>query len=551
MLLAGLIFSLHHWVAIARNRGDYSPFAAAVRTSSLTYDETQFYAPPARRFMMTGKIPAEFDVFESRGRHAGIPYLPSVLLGGLGRLAGSLEWAFILSDFLFPALALWLLYMCSEGIVGNHWRLFAAWIVLLIPFTDTNFFWYGYDMRIAPADFSRTPNPEITFPLLIGAVLLLVRALHAGRPRDLLASALVSTLIVYSYYFYTLAWALLFCILMLLAAFWRNREIFKRLIILGSLIAAGSLPFLWVTYAGMREGDQKNLLYRQGIFRHTADVPAIFYLAIGLWIVWKFGPEMLAFPVRTRITVLFALALAGFAGLNLQVITGYDAQHTHFWNRLIAPIAYFLFSCWLFSVIERSRSPRAILIGRVVLALLIANAAARQFLVAKWIAETQRATRPEIEVLAWTRNHLRPGVVVGTLDPEMISMLPALTADFSYVPAAGRSTISMQEVADRYYDLAAINGLTDREFAELLAPLNHFSSRPYVMEVLHYYGSLESFLLGYSHHVERALGRRLDYMILSAPGLSPSLRERFPNARAIHSNSAFEVVALRSSDPQD
>src|SRR5215467_4331911 len=88
MLFAALLCSLHHWVAIAKNRGDYSPFAVSPSVSSLTFDETHFYAPLPQRFMSLGQLPAEVDNFERRDASAGIAFIPAVVLGGMGRSLG-------------------------------------------------------------------------------------------------------------------------------------------------------------------------------------------------------------------------------------------------------------------------------------------------------------------------------------------------------------------------------------------------------------------------------------------------------------------------------
>jgi len=207
VLLAAGLFSLHHWVAIVKSGGDYSPFAASGEVSSITFDETCCYAPFAGRFMWLGQLVAEADNYERRHSSAGLPFLPAALLGAMGRAFGKLEWAFIAADAVFPALALGLLYASSAGIVqGTSSRWLLAWTTLLIPFGPRNFLWRGYDSLISAPDFTRTPQPEISFTIVLGGLLLTSRALSNSGMRGAIASGLIGALIVASYYFYAVGW---------------------------------------------------------------------------------------------------------------------------------------------------------------------------------------------------------------------------------------------------------------------------------------------------------------------------------------------------------
>jgi len=210
ILLAALLFSLHHWVAIVKNHGDYSTFAVSPKVSSMTFDETHAYAPPAQRFMSVGQLPAEVDNYERRNSSAGVPFVPPAILGGMGRVLGSLDRAFIAADALFPALALGLLYVASRGIVQSPiLRLLLAWASLLVPFGPRNFLWLGYDALLAAPDFTRTPQPEISFIFVLIGLLLTARALQPTAKWGTAAVAgLAGALIVYSYYFYFIAWGM-------------------------------------------------------------------------------------------------------------------------------------------------------------------------------------------------------------------------------------------------------------------------------------------------------------------------------------------------------
>jgi hypothetical protein len=133
-------------------------------------------------------------------------FVPAAMLGVMGRLLGSLESAFVAADVLFSALALGLLYVASAGMVQSHSsRLLIAWSTLLIPFAPRTFFWRGYDSLLGAPEFTRTPQPEISFTLLLLTLLLSARALESSTKRGLsFAARIIGALIVYFYYFYRL-----------------------------------------------------------------------------------------------------------------------------------------------------------------------------------------------------------------------------------------------------------------------------------------------------------------------------------------------------------
>jgi hypothetical protein len=176
----------------------------------MTFDETHSYASVAQRFMSLGQLPAEVDNYELRDSSARIAFVPAVILGGMGRVLGSLERAFIAADALFPALAFGLLYAASKGLVQSpSFRLLLAWGTLLIPWGPRNFLWRGYDSLLAAPDFTRTPQPEISFTFVLLGVLLSARVFQFSAKRGTTVLAgLVGALIVYSYYFYAIAWGM-------------------------------------------------------------------------------------------------------------------------------------------------------------------------------------------------------------------------------------------------------------------------------------------------------------------------------------------------------
>jgi hypothetical protein len=543
MLFAALLFSLHHWVAIAKNHGDYTPFAVSRGVSPMTYDETYFYAPRAQRFMSLGQIPAEIDNYELRHSSAGIPLLPFAILGGMGRVLGSLEWAFIAAKAIFPALSLGLLYKASQGLIqSKNFRLLLAWGTILIPFAPRNFFWSGYAALITSPDFARIPEPGISFIFILLGILVSARALQPFTKRiTVVAAGLIGALNVYSYYFYSIAWGMTLGILLILMMLWKNWMIAKRVVIMLSVMIGASLPNIIATARGKAEGGQTYLLERSALFTHNPRLVPLLCCSLGLFLVWKFGKRLFeGQEQQARIGMFILILLSGLAGLNFQILSGFDLMHDHFWNRLILPTAFFLCGYWIFSTVENLKRDRLRDFNRVALVALICiilNAGAREVYVGVQIAEQQRASRPEIELLMWARSNLPFGSVIGTVDPDLILMIPSTGPYFNYVPSAGRSFTSTSEIVDRYYELASLLGLSTSE-VESIIKFN---------DVLDYSGTLQTFLEGYRRYRKEQSERlrKLDYVVVNSEIEIPvEIEKRFSHARILYINQKFKLIGL-------
>lgn len=577
-VLAAFICSLHHWTALLINHGDYTPFAVSEAVSALTLDETHAYVPPAQRFLLTGRIPAEVDNYERRNSTAGIPFAPAAILGGMGWLLGGLDRAFIAADVLFPAgLFLFFYWFAGDIINRQSLRLLVAWSTLLLPFGLKNAFWLGNDPFVAPLEVTRTPQPEISFLLLMGVVALTGRAIQErAHWRWTIAAGFASSLLIYSYYFYAVGWSLALLLLIAFTSLWKQPHAAQRAACIFALMGIAGIPYACIAVEGKRQGGQTYLLKRMGIYTHAPDIGYLL-LAIALSAaLFLFGRRFFE-PRYARYVVLAFLVIGGVWGVNSQIVSGYNAQHWHFWKRLVKPAEFLLFACVACRVAEqfwRQRGRRLQTLAGVLTVCLVLNAAARQCYSAAQIAPVQRATNPRIEILDWARQHLSTGRVLGTLDPDLILLIPALTADYTYAPSGLRSLTPTDEVVGRYYELAAWLDTSDAKLMEIMrAPRHYEPSQAQLLFALRLYdGSktnwsageaissaamrpidnnvlsaafLEQYRRFRNAHPRPRLNARLDDLILPARVLWPgNLQRTFPRARVAHTNSEFALIEL-------
>ncbi len=534
-LLLALLCSLPHWVALVENQGDYLPFSVSPAVSALVFDETHAYAPPARRFMHFGRIPAEVDNFERRNLSAGIPFIPAGILGAMGRALGSLEWAFIAADFVFPALLFLLYYALGRSLL-------VAWSSIIIPFGLLNSVWLGQDAFLAPLEITRTPQPEISFPVLIIAAILLAKALRENSSRLwVIGAGIASGAVVYCYYYYAVAWGITLGLFFLFGLIWRWQFVWQRAIVVIALMAVISIPFGLATAKGRTQGGQTDLLARMGAFTHQPDFPALF-AALALSFVLVFYAREF-FRRQPAYFVLALLVAAAFYGMNFQVLAGFETQPWHFWKRLALPVTFFLlaaFAAQYFRPREAKRLARALLI------LLIASTTARLTIAALRTAPHQRASNPKFEVLAWARSHIAPNQVIGTTEPELILLIPALTTDYTYVPSGLRSLTPTREIIARYDQLACLIGLSPEDVASAAAIPNHLGHSTELMQVLGLTFTGDpavehAFIQQYASFSRHCTPPRskLDILILSIKS-----NQTYPAGRTIYSNSEYRLLAL-------
>jgi len=291
-----------------------------------------------------------------------------------------------------------------------------------------------------------------------------------------------------------------------------------------------------------------------GTYTHSPRIFDLLLAAIGCILLLVFGRRFFdGSQERVRTGVLLLVILAGLLGANVQIMSGYDAQHGHFWNRLVQPVVFFVVACRLCSSAESRLGRHRSVLRYSVMCLIAAvalNAAARQVRVGVGVSRLQKATDPGRQLLVWARNHLPAESVIGTVVPELILTIPAITADFNYVPSGLRSLTSTEEIVTRFDELASLIGLSQDQVLDLAKRRAHLQPSELLL-TLGCGGTPDDFGRQYgAFRGERLLqGRRLDYLVLDANVEVPrSVRLRFPGANVIYKNDHYELVELRPSN---
>jgi hypothetical protein len=559
------LFGLNHWVSLALQAGDYTPFSSGPTISALVWDETQLYTPGPCRFSRDWSLPCEMDIYELRDAVNGYPILHSLVLGAAARLLGSLEWAWMLSHAVAPA-CLWL---AAYGILGAVTprlvlRSAVAWGMVLFALGPRNSLLLGTWALSQPLEATRMPHPALSLLTILGTALFARVALTCDGPKWIkaaLAAGLTLGLTFYAYYFYWVAGFLglgaLLAVCVVVA-----RPVAYRLALILAVGGAVGAPYVWRVLQAQVQGTQHPLLERVGSFHRTP-----YWTVLALALVATAGlvgfaraawarrcGDRLARPVALAL-VLLALLVGGLWGINLHVLTGYEPQHGHFWNRLLQPVAILLAGAALAWGSNTSAA-----VGRVVSGLAVVGAAGviglaayRQVTVARITGANHRASTPRYQVLTWLRDAIPGDRVVGTLDLEFISMLPGVAGQWVFVPNGDRTMATREEILARIALTAHLEGWSWPDLRSYLeTPRNDLPAwqTPYYLHFL-YQGPSQDLVAAAEQHYHSvdlsSLGRtrRLDYLILPASRSPDRLLGAFSEARVAYANADWVVFAMQ------
>jgi hypothetical protein len=455
-VIIGLLFALVDIVNYAQLGMRFTPFSVAYPVSEKTYDETHMYVPGARRFFEKNSVKTEVDIFELRDAVGAYPVAHSIVIGSMAKLFGSLEVAWVVAHALCPGLIWLLFFFCARMLqLPVASALLLATATCLVPFGPRNFFLMGQDALIQPLELARMPHPGLSFAFLLLAIMGASRAVASGTIVAGIGAGILVGVNFYSYYYYWIALALGLSAWLGAAASLRRWTEVKVLCVVGLTAAVTGLPFLSMVAIAMRSQAQKNLMERVGSFSRDLS-------PIDLWLALILTGAAIWLYARGRmqpLTMALIFVLAGGAlGLNVHLLTGYNAQHGHFMNRCVQPLFFFLFSMVLLRRLPRI--PHWPWLYTLATLILVSLGAYRQVRVAGTIAESHDRAENSVQLVETLRERIADGSVVGSTDPQVLTLLPAISTLWTFVPLGDRSQASNDDILRRFLLLRKLEGKT-------------------------------------------------------------------------------------------
>lgn len=502
-VLIGSLFLLPHAVRMEtlHTIRDYSPFSAR-STSPTTVDETFMYAPEVNYTYRQHRLANDTDAFEHRNEPMPYSVLPTEAEVLLAKIFGSVAAAQIFCHFLFPAITAWLLMALFLELDASIllaallalFTLVASFSLRTFEIGTRDFLLHGlHSGFIETLQASRNPNPNMTFPLFLGALFLQAAALRRRSIAYALLAGILGGLLFYSYVFYAIAWAASTALVVLLVLL-HNRSRFKSSLITLLTTAFMAVPFLfWVRAAKKARG----YFYRSNrmgmIHSHlpsTQDLKLSAVIGICmvlLWIGWRYfisanwpaGSEKRQFA-GTAAMVFGCATLGGIVGLNMQVLTGFNVQAVkHFSHMVIQPSFILLFLTVLLAVTANVRKESSPLWAGALFIAFFAMCAANQVEAAVNSAPFHRIVPSERTLFNWLNQNTHPGDVVATTSLEMAMYMPVYSQDCNLMVDGSRTSASDREILDRYLLAEALTGAPSATIAADLGQKGDDPGKPW------------------------------------------------------------------------
>lgn len=483
-LLVGSIYASHHFFIprfIDTQTEVYYPI-----TGADYFDEVLLYSPRAHSVFLDFGIRGDFSLAEYPQSPALLPMLNPLLLGGLGKIVGSFEGGIIASDFLFPAIIFFILYLFFREIAGGIYGplLFSMLFVFspkfgisFPPISNTHFFTLAQTvapfLRMDdPLYFSHFEEPKLTFVFFAFCLYAISRALvRRGRGNIILAGISFGIL----FYTYLYDWALMLTSLGMMGSYFLIQRDYGRLKIIACIAGIGFFVSLyyWINLIKLKGLVQsKDVIARLGgEFSHRFRFDTVWKsygraLALSgiLWIVLRKKTPSVAI-------VLGAFLMSYIVVVNAQVITGFNVQPDHWYRGQFLPIAASigLMCVWLYRrfmpVNIRKYVPMACM---VFIFYFFAAALYGQYAYSRDRADLFAIPIAYQEGFDWLNAHAEEASVVGTLSFKGNLDLQMHTPYFIFNPFGLSTVASEEELWNRFMIMAWIRGVDGTQFASLI-----------------------------------------------------------------------------------
>lgn len=453
-ILVSVIFGLPHLLipTVLLPRGAiYTPFVP-FGASALVWDETVLYAPQASYAARTLHPPYDAGTYEYRDRPTVVATVPYYMLAPIQWLTGSVGRAFIVADFLFPALAFILATALMRRVGTSGTVAAAAALLMLIPAqAPRNSLEVVKDLiswrwtTVQPLEYSRFPAPEFSFTLLLAGLLFLLGARRS--PWQSLAAGFLGGLMFYTYLYTWTVWVA-GCALLLIWRTLADRRLNANLVLVNATTWLIGGPF-WLSYwRFVRSPAYEAVTHRMSwTIGHLPDRETLVTTTlclIAILIGWRLSRE------NENMRLLLAVILGGLVTYNGQLILGRTFESFHLPNRFFQPM-FALVGAGCAGLWAGQRWPQWTKhFALLFVVVLLTFGAARQVGVSIYTAPLHVLDLRSASLFEWLRANGQPNEVVATSEESLNYVLPNYTQQFPYLPFCILSSASDSELAERF-----------------------------------------------------------------------------------------------------
>lgn len=442
-LIVGLIHIIPH-IILLRSLNEsrvYYPFTLA----------ELLYAAQVREILDGNFFIGDPQFFEYKHNFPPIfPYLPPLVISLVSFLFGSVINGFLVSDFIFP----FILFITLVGFIYTLTKKF--WIsvflsvstIIIYPLTIkipplTTDIFIGLIKKLSLLQveqflpFFRTPNPQLSYIIMIFAFWSLFLFWKKQQKKHFLAS-LIFGIFLFSTYFYHLVF-FIFTVLMLLliSIIKKNLNLVKKLFLLLFLFGICAIFY--------------QFLLNQPIYQSISITGGKFYTRYFDWIfTLRYGFFLLIFIALNRKwgsdlgLFCIAIILSAILSMNFQLFSGWTMQPGHFPQTTIEPTLVIVLGILLLPLLDKVRHALPLL---TLLVLIYGFFYQVRFATANkgaWSISSDLN-----KVIVWIEKNTDKDTVVVSLDPSVLSYIPVLTKSNIFLPVEEYHYATIDEIWER------------------------------------------------------------------------------------------------------
>jgi len=483
-LLVGFTYVSHHFFIptfIDADDGVYYP----IMLKSAYSDEVKSYGGRANAAYLGDLIVSDIHTFENKDTPAWLPVLNPLIMGGLGKLTGSLKNGIILSDFLFPSAIFLVIYLLFLEIISRKYAaiIFASLFIFapklgmyIPPVTQLNFKYLINGLvpfldNDTPLHFSFFEEPKITFFFYILAFYLVFRALKYGGRKSIMFAGVSFGLLFYTYLYdwmsFLSALGLMFLFFLFKKQYGRMKQVFL-ITVTGFIVSI----FYWIQFLQVHALSQYNeIITRHAIeFSHRFRFITVWksylrdiVLVFVLWFIfWKKSAILVVY--------LAGFLLSYFIIVNIQVIIGFNPQPDHWYRTqfLVVAASIFIIGLWLYDRYIANRIQKKY-VGSLVFIFLVyffMGNLYSEYVYSKVYAQEFVLDLKSAERYDWLNKNTEKDSVIGTLSFDVAHEISIHTHNNIFVPVGDNNSASDDEIWERLAILSRIFNISLKDFSD-------------------------------------------------------------------------------------
>lgn len=463
IILTSLIYGLPHIILTSKLGASYTPFSLSPK-SPIAADETYGYAGFANYIYKGNFFLRDAYVYEYRNFPTPLiaDNIPALAFAFLAKITGSLARAYIVSDFIFPAIIFLIIYLFLKMFINNtYYAISVAFVttiardlISVIPFPQATFKYLTFaEYQDTFLHLSRSPHPQFSFLVLLGAVWSLVHLITKPKS-NVIIPGLLFGLLFYTYMFYFSYFSLFFALIFLFFIFKKDIFIVKKLFLVGLIAALLGSYYFWNVFNFYQTDLTVDFAEKMSRPQFTVPLTILRYLVVAL---------LLFFTSRKKDNKTYGLVFFIIAGVIIipliKIISSRDFETFHYVRFALMPFATMAFFISIYHLIAKNvRLIFAVATVTIIISLYLGFKT--QVVASLNVAPYQVINVDQKNVFDWFKKNTNKNDVVGSLNDDFNRFASVYTDNWVYFPFTSRTIMPTYESGYRYIILSHLLGIS-------------------------------------------------------------------------------------------